>query len=230
MREFDCHNCFGYLRYSDVRTMHEETAPVIGNVSTHCAESSVASEGEAGQTTKVEVAAVNIDQLLLEVASQLIAAKRGAQKGVLGSVSLGREGGDGLGLQISVGDGTGESGFDHLIKAGRRSGGRGSGGGGLLLLGSLLLGGLSGRLRGLLHGLGGRWHLLVLSTDDTDGGDTGEDVLIVHCRRLTADGAGRQSALSLRGGKGRNGRGREDDSGGKVEASHGGGTKSKNMT
>ena len=146
---------------TDMGAMNQEAASVIGNVGAHGTESSVASKGEAGQATEVEVSAVDVDQLLLEVASQLIAAQRGAQKGVLGSVSLGREGLDGLGLQVGVGDGAGESGLDHLVKASRRGGGSGS----------LLLGGLGGRLRGLLHGLEGRWCLLVLSTDGTDGGD-----------------------------------------------------------
>ena len=63
---------------TDMGAMDQETTSVIWDVSTHGAETGVASKGEAGQTTEVEVATVDVDQFLLEVASQLIAAQRGA--------------------------------------------------------------------------------------------------------------------------------------------------------
>mmetsp|Transcript_25573 Transcript_25573/g.73945 ORF Transcript_25573/g.73945 Transcript_25573/m.73945 type:complete len:240 (+) Transcript_25573:1794-2513(+) len=187
------------LGNTNVRTVNKEAASVIGNVSRHSAESSITCEREARQTTKVEVAPIDVHQLLLEVASQLIAAQRGAQKGVLGSVALGREGLDGSSLQLGVRDGTGESSLDHGVKASRRGRSRG-----LLRFGSL-----SGRFRGLLHGLGG-WgcryrRLLVLSTDSGNGADRREDVFIVHDRGLAADGAGGQSTRSRRRGEARDG-------------------------
>mmetsp|Transcript_105541 Transcript_105541/g.295665 ORF Transcript_105541/g.295665 Transcript_105541/m.295665 type:complete len:275 (-) Transcript_105541:160-984(-) len=103
---------------TDVRAIDDEAVSTVRDVSRHGAKASVSAKGKAGQATKAEVVTINLDEIVFQTTSKLIATERGAQQRVGAAEAPISQGADNLHLELSVGERTGKVRFHNLVELG----------------------------------------------------------------------------------------------------------------